>query len=61
MCFFIRSEKPRLSLVILFLSIEIEPIFFKCHPKIGILNNSFFRIKIGELNNDCRKNVSNCD
>ncbi len=61
MWFFIWSEKPKLSLVILFLSIDIEPIFFKCHPKIGIFNNSFFRIKTGESNSDCRKNVSNCD
>ena len=61
MCFFIWSEKPKLSLVVLFLSIEIEPIFFNCQPKIGIFNNSFFKIKTGELNIDCKKKVSNWD
>ena len=61
MCFFILSEKPKFSLVILFLSIDIDPIFFRYQPKIGILSNSFFRIKTGELKSDCKKNVSNCD
>ena len=28
---------------------------------MGILNNSFFKIKTGELNSACKKNVSNCD
>ena len=55
------SENPKLSLVILFLSIMIDPIFFKYQPKIGILINSFFNIKTGELNSACKKNVSNCD
>ena len=30
------SKKSKLSLVTLFLLIEIEPIFFRNHPKIGI-------------------------
>ena len=42
-------KKSKLSLVTLFLFIEIDPIFFKCHPKIGISISSFFKIKTGEL------------
>ena len=49
------SEKPKFSLVILFLSIEIDPIFFKYHPNTGILSSSFFKIKIGALNIVCKK------
>ena len=45
----ISSKKPKFSFVILFLFIEMEPIFFKYHPNIGINNNSFFKINIGEL------------
>jgi len=44
-----KLEKPKFSFEILFLSIDIDPIFFKYIPKIGILSNSFFKIKIGEL------------
>ena len=47
--FFILSIRPKLSLLTLFLFIEIEPIFFKYHPKIGIVISSFFRINTGEL------------
>ena len=47
-------KKPRLSLVVLFLLIEIDPIFFKYQPKIGINNNSFFRINTGELKIVCK-------
>merc|ERR1711991_1207660 len=57
----ISLKKLRFSFVILFLFIEIEPIFFKYHPKIGIKSNSFFKTKTGELNIVCRKKVSNID
>ena len=53
----IQSEKATLVsglIMILFLFIEIEPIFFKYHPKIGIKSNSFLRIKTGELKTVCR-------
>ena len=43
------SKKPRLSFVILFLCIEIDPIFLKYHPNTGIINSSFLSMKIGEL------------
>ena len=55
------SKKPKLSFVVLSLSIDMEPIFFKYIPKIGILNNSFFNINIGELKTVCKKNVSKID
>ena len=55
------SKKPKLSLVILFLLIEIEPIFFRYQPKIGIWSNSFFKIKIGESSGICKAKVSNID
>ena len=48
-------------MVTLSLSIDIDPIFFKCQPKIGIFNNSFFNIKTGFLKIACKKNVSNND
>ena len=41
--------------------IDIDPIFFKYHPNIGIFNNSFFKINIGELKIVCKKKVSNID
>ena len=47
--FEISSKNPKLSLVTLFLLIDIEPIFFRYQPKIGIKSNSFFKIKTGEL------------
>ena len=47
-------EKFKFSLLILFLSIEIDLIFFKYQPNIGILSNSFFKIKTGELNMICK-------
>ena len=34
--------------------IEIDPIFFKYQPNIGINNNSFFRINTGELKIVCK-------
>ena len=34
--------------------IDIDPIFFKYHPKMGIKSNSFLRIKTGELKIVCR-------
>ena len=52
--FEISSRKPKLSFVTLFLFIEIDPIFFKYQPKIGINNNSFFRINTGELKIVCK-------
>ncbi len=55
------SLKFKLSFEILFLSIEIESIFFKYEPKIGIFNNSFLRMNIGELKIVCKKKVSNID
>ena len=30
--------------------IDMDPIFFRYHPNIGINNNSFLRINTGELN-----------
>ena len=54
-------KNPRLSFVIFPLFIDIDPIFFKYYPKIGIDNSSLFKIKIGELNMVCRKKVSNID
>ena len=47
--FEISSKNPKLSLVTLFLLIDIDPIFFRYQPKIGINNNSFFKMKTGEL------------
>ena len=52
--FEISSKKPKLSFVTLFLFIEIDPIFFKYQPNIGINNNSFFRINTGELKIVCK-------
>ena len=46
----ILSKKPKLSRAILFLSIDIDPIFLRYHPNIGIFNNSFFKTKTGESN-----------
>ena len=46
---------------ILFLLIDIDPIFFKYQPNIGIISNSFFKIKTGELKIVCKKKVSNID
>ena len=43
------SKKPKFSFVTLFLLTEIEPIFFKYQPKIGISISSFFKINRGEL------------
>ena len=40
----ILSKKPRLSFVTLFLFIDIDPIFFKYQPNIGINSNSFLSI-----------------
>ena len=57
----ISSKKPKFSLEILFLLIDIDPIFFKYQPNIGIINNSFFKIKTGELKIVCKKKVSNID
>ena len=45
----ISSKKLKLSFVTLFLLIEIDPIFFKYHPKIGISINSLFKMNTGEL------------
>ena len=45
----ISLNKPKFSLLTLFLLIEIDPIFFKYQPKIGINNSSFFKINTGEL------------
>ena len=47
MVFEISLKKPKLSLVVLFLLIEIDPIFFRYQPNIGICRSSFFRIKTG--------------
>ena len=47
--FEISSKNPKLSLVTLFLVIDIDPIFFRYQPKIGINSNSFFKMKTGEL------------
>ena len=33
---------------------DIDPIFFKYQPKIGIKSNSFFKIKTGELKISCQ-------
>ena len=52
--FKILSKKPKLSLLTLFLRIDMDPIFFKYQPKIGIISNSFLRIKTGELKIVCR-------
>ena len=52
--FEISLKKPKLSFVTLFLFIEIDPIFFKYQPNIGINNNSFFRINTGELKIVCK-------
>ena len=43
-------KKPKLSFVVLSLLIDIDPIFLKYQPKIGIPSNSFFKINTGELN-----------
>ena len=51
----ILEKKSIFSLLILFLSIDIEPTFDKYHPKIGIFNNSFFKINTGELKTVCKK------
>ena len=52
---FVHSGKTlKILIVILFLLIEIDPIFFKYQPKIGIESNSFFKINIGELNIICK-------
>ena len=58
---FICSKNLRLFYVVLFLSIDIDPIFFRYHPNIGILSNSFFKINTGELKIVCKKKVSNID
>ena len=55
------SKKLRFSFDILFLLIDIEPIFFRYHPNTGIINSSFFKIKTGELKIVCKKKVSNID
>ena len=52
--FFILSIKPKLSLLILFLFTDSEPIFFKYQPNTGILINSCFKINIGELKIVCK-------
>ena len=39
---------------ILFLLIDIDPIFFKYQPNIGIRSSSFFNINIGELKSEYR-------
>ena len=49
------SVKLRFSLETLFLFTEIESIFLKYQPNIGIFNSSFLRIKIGELKIVCKK------
>ena len=55
------SKNPKFSFDILFLFIDIEPIFFRYQPNIGIINNSFFRIKTGPSKIVCKKKVSNID
>ena len=52
--FEIWSKKPKLSFVTWFLFIDIDPIFFKYQPNIGIHNNSFLRINTGELKIVCK-------
>ena len=51
---FIFSMKLRLSFVTLFLLIEMESIFLKYQPNIGIFKSSLFSMKIGELNTVCK-------
>ena len=46
--------KPRFSLEILSLSIDIHPIFFKYNPNKGILISSFLRIKTDDLKIVCK-------
>ena len=53
--FEISSKNPKFSLVTLFLLIDIDPIFLRYQPNIGIISNSFFKIKTGELKIVCKK------
>ena len=59
--FKISPKNVRLFFDTLFLLIDIDPIFFKYQPNMGIIKSSFFRINTGELKIVCRKKVSNID
>ena len=59
--FFIASSHQSMFETFFLQTIFNSPIFIKYHPNTGIFNNSFFKMKIGELKIVCKKKVSNID